>query len=95
MVFDSREDVLREALHGDFRRYLVAFECPDCGRLHVHVFTLLLTPFSDPASISVPDGVLLDVTNWGGSAERRIPPMVCPTNGVEMRRLTPPLRPGP
>lgn len=83
-VFTSRDDVLDELVNGSQAKWLVGFECAECHSLHVADFVDLMTPFSDPRRIEVPDSVRLTVEHVDGFT---IPQKLCPQDGAVMKPI--------
>jgi hypothetical protein len=94
-VFDGRDDVIREILHGSHAHNLRGHECAACGRLRVHVRTPMLTPFSSPDHMRLPGRLAVDVDSdwqkWQFRGTSEDSPPTRPTCGGEMRALAAPV----
>ena len=85
-TFESRDEVIRELLHGRHRHNLEGWQCARCPRLHVRIRSPMLTPFS--AGMQLPEGVVVDVDkDWRRNQEAAAKAPMCPTDAAPMIRL--------
>lgn len=83
-VFDTRDELMDELLHGKECGYLVGFECPTCRWLHVMAFTPRMIVFTHLDQMKLPASMKLTLEQgtWGV-----VPDKFCPADGTPMTVL--------